>query len=149
MQAGKRGPRNPGRAIKTKEAPAPGGHYSQAISVGGQIYVSVSGPFDPKTHKAVEKDIEIQTKQTLNNIRAILKADGASMSEVVKVTTYLRNMKDFEGMDKVYSRFFPTNPPARTTVQVGLYGKDRLLAADAIVILTNRPFSQPWAPCDL
>ncbi len=149
MQAGKRGPRNPGRAIKTNEAPAPGGHYSQAISVGGQIYVSGSGPFDPKIHKAVEKDIEIQTKQTLNNIRAILKADGASMSEVVKVTTYLRNMKDFEGMDKFYSRFFPTNPPARTTVQVGLYGKDRLLAADAIVILTNRPFSQPWAPCDL
>lgn len=143
MQAGKRGPRNPGRAIKTKEAPAPGGHYFQAISVGGQIYVSGSGPFDPKTHKAVEKDIEIQTKQTLNNIRAILKADGASMSEVVKVTTYLRNMKDFEVMDKVYSRFFPTNPPARTTVQVGLYGMERLLAVDAIAIKNNRPFSQP------
>ncbi len=83
----------------------------------------------------MEKDIEIQTKQTLNNIRAILKADGASMSEVVKVTTYLRNMKDFEGMDKFYSRFFPTNPPARTTVQVGLYGKERLIAVDAIAIM--------------
>jgi 2-iminobutanoate/2-iminopropanoate deaminase len=86
MQAGKRGPRNPGRAIKTKEAPAPGGHYSQAISVGGQIYVSGSGPFDPKIHKAVEKDIEIQTKQTLNIIRAILKADGESMSEGVSIS---------------------------------------------------------------
>ena len=62
------------------------------------------------------------------------------MSEVVKVTIYLRNMKDFEGMDKVYSRFFPTNPPA---VQVGLYGKESLLAVDAIAMKNNRPFSQP------
>ncbi len=65
------------------------------------------------------------------------------MSEVVKVANYLRNMKDFEGMDKAYSRFFPTNPPARTTVQVCLYGKERLLAVDAIAIKNNRPFSQP------
>ena len=137
MKAGKRGPRNSVRAIKTKEAPAPGGHYSQAISVGGHIYVSGSGPFDPKTHKAVGKNIETQTRQTMNNIRAILKAAGASMSDVVKITIYLRNMKDFGGMDKVFRWFFPTNPPARTTVQVGLYGNERLIAVDAIDIKTK------------
>jgi 2-iminobutanoate/2-iminopropanoate deaminase len=138
MKSGKRGSRKQGKAIRTKEAPAPGGHYSQAISVGGHIYVSGSGPFDPKTHKAVGRNIETQTKQTLNNIRAILNAAGASISEVVKITVYLRNMKDFEGMDKVYSRFFPTKPPARTTVQVGLYGKERLLAVDAIAIKSKK-----------
>jgi enamine deaminase RidA (YjgF/YER057c/UK114 family) len=53
MKAGKRASKRPVRAIKTKEAPVPGGHYSQAISVGGHIYLSGSGPFDPKTHKAV------------------------------------------------------------------------------------------------
>jgi 2-iminobutanoate/2-iminopropanoate deaminase len=73
----------------------------------------------------------------MNNIRAILKAAGASMSDVVKITIYLRNMKDFGGMDKVYRWFFPINPPARTTVQVGLYGKERLLAVDAIAIKTQ------------
>ena len=134
MKTGKRSSRKHGRAIKTKEAPAPGEHYSQGISARGHIYVSGSGPFDPKTHKAVGKNIETQTRQTMNNIRAILKAAGASMSEVVKITIYLRNMKDFGGMDKVYSRFIPTNPPARTTVQVGLYGKERLIAVDAIAI---------------
>lgn len=100
--------------------------------------MSGSGPFDPKTHKAVGKDIETQTRQTMNNIRAILKAAGASMSDVVKITIYLRNMKDFGGMDKVYGWFFPTNPPARTTVQVGLYGKERLIAVDAIAVKTNK-----------
>lgn len=59
------------------------------------------------------------------------------MSDVVKITIYLRNMKDFGGMDKVYRWFFPFNPPARTTVQVGLYGKERLLAVDAIAIKTQ------------
>ncbi len=73
----------------------------------------------------------------MNNIRAILKAAGASMSDVVKITIYLRNMKDFEGMDKVYRWFFPINPPARTTVQVGLYGKERLITVDAIAIKTK------------
>ncbi len=103
----------------------------------GHIYVSGSGPFDPKTHKAMGKDIETQNKQTMNNIRAILKAAGASMSDVVQITIYLRNMKDFERMDKVYRWFFPINPLARTTVQVGLYGKERLVAVDAIAIKTK------------
>ena len=98
----------------------------------------LAGPTrDPKTHKAMGKDIETQTKQTMNNIRAILKAAGASMSDVVQITIYLRNMKDFERMDKVYRWFFPINPLARTTVQVGLYGKERLVAVDAIAIKTK------------
>lgn len=59
------------------------------------------------------------------------------MSDVVKITIYLRNMKDFGGMDKVYSRLFLINPPAKTTVQVGLYGKERLIAVDAIAIKTQ------------
>jgi 2-iminobutanoate/2-iminopropanoate deaminase len=124
---------SPGKkiAVKTKRAPAPGGHYSQAISAGGRIYVSGSGPFDARTHKIVGANIESQTKQTLRNIRAILEAAGASLADVVKVTVYLRNMGDFDAMDKTYKSFFPNDPPARTTVEVGLYGSDRLLAVDA------------------
>lgn len=100
----------------------------------GHIYVSGSGPFDPKTHKAMGKDIETQTKQTMNNIRAILKAAWASMSDVVQITIYLRNMKDFERMDKAYRWFFPINPLARTTVQVGPYGKERLVGLNSLAL---------------
>lgn len=94
-------------------------------------------PSIPRPTRQWGKNIETQTRQTMNNIRAILKAAGASMSDVVKITIYLRNMKDFGGMDKVYSRLFLINPPARTTVQVGLYGKERLIAVDAIAIKTQ------------
>jgi len=118
-------------AVKTKRAPAPGGHYSQAISSGGHVYVSGSGPFDPRTHKLVGNNIEAQTGQTLKNIQAILETAGASLADVVKVTVYLRNMGDFDAMDKTYKRFFSKDPPARTTVEVGLYGSERLLAVDA------------------
>ena len=122
------------RAVKTKEAPAPGGHYSQAISSAGHIYVSGSGPFSPSTHKIVGGNIQTQTRQTLKNIKAILKAEGASLKDVVKVTVYLRNMSDFDAMDHAYKSFFPKDPPARTTVEVGLYGAERILAVDAVAI---------------
>ncbi|HEY1267485.1 MAG TPA: RidA family protein [Candidatus Binatia bacterium] len=118
-------------AIKTTNAPGPGGHYSQAIAAGGRVYVSGSGPFDPHTHKIVGADIAAQTRQTLKNIGAILEAAGASLKDVVKVTVYLRNIGDFDAMDKAYKEFFPVDPPARTTVEVGLYGAERLLAVDA------------------
>jgi 2-iminobutanoate/2-iminopropanoate deaminase len=118
-------------AVKTGNAPAPGGHYSQAIAASGRVYVSGSGPFDPHTHKIVGGDIAAQTRQTLKNIGAILEAGGASLKDVVKVTVYLRDMGDFDAMDKAYKEFFPEDPPARTTVQVGLYGAERLLAVDA------------------
>src|SRR4051794_18663881 len=115
----KEGKRN---AVKTPNAPGPGGHYSQAIAAGGRGYVSGSGPFDAQTHKIVGHDIATQTRQTLKNIGAILEAAGAALKDVVKVTVYLRDMGDFDAMDKAYKEFFPVDPPARTTVQVGLYG---------------------------
>jgi 2-iminobutanoate/2-iminopropanoate deaminase len=121
-------------AVKTKEAPTLGGHYSQAISSGGHVYISGSGPFHPNTHKIVGRTIEAQTRQTLTNIKMILKAAGASLKDVVKVNIYLRNMNDFDAMDNIYKRFFAKDPPARTTVEVGLYGADRLLAVDAVAV---------------
>ena len=121
-------------AIRTRNAPDPGGHYSQGINAGDHIYVSGSGPFDPATHKIVGQDIQIQTTQTLKNIKAILHAAGVSMDDVVKVTVYLRDMKDFVKMDQVYMTFFPRNPPARTTIHAGLYGKGRRITVDAIAV---------------
>lgn len=120
------------KIVKTDKAPAPGGHYSQAVRVGNDVYVSGSGPFDPKTHEIVPGGIEEQTKQTLRNIAAILEAAGSSMKDVVKVTVFLKNMSDFQAMDSTYKAYFPTDPPARTTVQSVLYGNERLIVIDAV-----------------
>jgi 2-iminobutanoate/2-iminopropanoate deaminase len=121
-------------AVRTPEAPAPGGHYSQAIVVDDDIYVAGSGPHDPITHKIVGRTIKEQTEQTLRNIQAILNAAGASLTDVVKVTVYLRRMSDFAKMDAAYKAFFAKDPPARTTVQVGLFGAGRLVAIDAVAV---------------
>lgn len=134
MKTEKKEPSRRRLAVKSKLAPAPGGHYSQAIRSGNHVYISGSGPFDPTTHKVVGQTIDSQTEQTLKNIQAILEAAGASLKDVVQVTVYLRDMNDFEAMDKTYKRFFPKDPPARTTVEVGLYGSERLLAVDAVAI---------------
>ena len=104
------------RAVRTRQAPAPGGHYSQAIVAGEAIYVAGSGPFDAARHALVGGTIEAQTAQTLRNIDAILRAAGAGLADVVKVTVYLKRMSDFARMDAAYRRFFPGPPPARTTV---------------------------------
>lgn len=123
------------KIVRTDKAPAPGGHYSQAVRAGNEIYVSGSGPFDPKTHEIVPGGIEEQTKQTLRNIAAVLEAAGSSLKDVVRVTVYLKNIDDFEAMDLVYKKYFPEDPPARTTVQAVLYGKTRLIVMDAIAHL--------------
>lgn len=120
------------RIVRTERAPAPGGHYSQAVRVGEEIYVSGSGPFDPKTHEIVPGGIGEQTAQTLRNIAAIVEAAGGSLRDVVKVTVYLKNMTDFQAMDATYGTFFAADPPARTTVQAVLFGERRLIVIDAI-----------------
>ena len=124
------------RAIRTNDAPAPGGHYSQAIRAGNQVYVAGSGPFNPHTHRMVGTTIKEQTRQTLDNISAILRASGSSLEQVVKVTAYLKSMKDFPDMDEVFKEYFKNEPPARTTVQAELYGEGRLIVLDAIAYVS-------------
>jgi 2-iminobutanoate/2-iminopropanoate deaminase len=119
------------QVVYTKNAPAPGGHYSQAIRAGNDIFVAGSGPFDPVTHELVPGGIAEQTRKTLDNIAAIVEAAGGSMDGVVKVTVYLKNMSDFREMDAAYKAYFPTDPPARTTVQAELFGAGRLIVIDA------------------
>ncbi|GAB4574566.1 MAG: RidA family protein [Anaerolineae bacterium] len=103
--------------IRTPNAPAAIGAYSQAIRVNGLVYTSGQLPIDPKTGKLVEGDIKAQTQQVMKNIAAILRAAGTSMRHAVKVTVYLRNLSDFAGMNEVYAEWLnPEKPPARSTV---------------------------------
>ena len=93
--------------IKTDNAPAAIGPYSQGYKAGDYIFVSGQGPLDSQTGKVKGDTIEEQTRQTLENIEAILQANGASMKDVVKVTVILTNPSSFKPMNEVYKTFFP------------------------------------------
>jgi 2-iminobutanoate/2-iminopropanoate deaminase len=103
--------------IISDKLPAPKGPYSPAIRANGFVFVSGQGPLDPKTGEAFRGDIREQTRLVLDNIRAILAAAGSSLHEVVKTNVYLTDIADFAAMNEVYATFFPSEPPARTTIQ--------------------------------
>ncbi len=122
------------RVIFTEKAPKPIGPYSQAILVPpGWIFISGQIPINPKTGEIVGNDIKTQTRQVLENIKAILNAVGASMEDVVKVTVFLKNIKMFPDFNQVYAKYFKKDPPARTTVEVSNLPKGVLIEIDAIV----------------
>jgi 2-iminobutanoate/2-iminopropanoate deaminase len=105
------------QVITSNDLPAPKGPYSPAVRAGGLVFVSGQGPIVPATGEVLRGSIEEQTELVLGNIRAILAAAGVAMEAVVKTTVYLADIQDFAAMNRVYATFFPTNPPARTTIQ--------------------------------
>lgn len=122
----------PKQVIRTPNAPQPIGPYSQGIMVDGFLFVSGQGATDPNTGRLSGTDIQSQTRQTLTNVRNIVEASGLSIRDIVRVSIYLKNMKDFKEMNEVYKSFFPDAPPARTTVQVELPLPDMLIEMDAV-----------------
>ena len=108
--------------IRTENAPLAGGPYSQGIRAGDFIYVAGQGPADPVTRKNVGDTIEEQTAQTLENVKAILEAAGASMADVVKSTVHLTDLSLFSRFNRVYETYFPDPKPVRTTVGSQLQG---------------------------
>lgn len=119
-------------AIITEDAPLPVGHYSQAIKVGGFIFVSGQIPIDPKTGETVKGGIEEQTRRVLENIKAILEAGDGSLSKVVKISVFLRNLADFGKVDAIFGEYFPLEPPARETVEVSRLPKDASIEISTI-----------------
>jgi 2-iminobutanoate/2-iminopropanoate deaminase len=106
------------RAISTDRAPKPVGPFSQAIMANGFVFVAGITAREPKTGQVIEDDITRQTELVMENIKVILEAAGSSFDRAVKTTVYLKDMNDFDAMGKVYSRYFPSHPPARATVEV-------------------------------
>ena len=102
--------------IQTDKAPIPKFPYSQGLRVGDFIFTAGQGPVDPATGKIVGDTIEEQTRQTLENIKAILEAAGATMDDVVKVTVHLADLNDFQRFNQVYATYFTDPRPVRTTV---------------------------------
>lgn len=104
------------RTILTKDAPLPGGHYSQAIEHAGIIYVSGQLPVNPKTGEKCLGSIEEQTKQVLENVSSILKASDSSVNNILKMTVYISEMELWDRVNKVYADFFGKHKPARAIV---------------------------------
>ena len=123
------------QAVKTENAPAAIGPYSQGIQAGDFVFVSGQLPLDPKTGTFPEGVAE-QTRQSILNLRAILLAAGTDLDRVVKTTVYLKDMNDFAAMNAVYAELFGTeNAPARAAVQVARLPKDALVEIEAIACL--------------
>lgn len=123
------------QAIHTEKAPAAIGPYSQAIKVGGLLFISGQIPVDPATG-AIAQGIEAQAAQSLTNIKHILAEAGLTMDAVVKTTVFLKDMNDFAAMNAVYAQFFEgTTYPARSAVEVARLPKDVLVEIETIAEL--------------
>ena len=118
--------------IKTDQAPAAIGPYSQGVRIGDFLFTSGQIALDPATGEMCSGEIEQETEQTLQNIEAILKAGGLSLGHVVKTTVYLADLNHFVRMNQVYEQFFSSNKPARACVQVAALPKGAKVEIDAV-----------------
>lgn len=112
------------KVIKTDKAPAAFGPFCQAVKIKGFIFTSGILPLDPSSGKKIEGGVEEETRQTLENIREILKAANSSLTDVVRVTIFLVDMNDFDRVNSVYSEYFSEPYPARAAVGVNALAKD-------------------------
>ena len=106
------------KIVTTGAAPAPIGPYSQGVIAGGLLFVSGQTPLDPQSGELVSGGIEAQTERVLENLMAVLKEAKLGAENVVKTTLFLADMADFPKVNAVYGRYFPKEPPARSTFQV-------------------------------
>jgi len=104
--------------IATDKAPAAVGPYSQGVRVGDFIFTAGQLGIVPGTKEFAGPDVEAQTRQALENLKAVLEAGGSCLKHVVKTTVFLQDIGEFARMNAVYAEFFPENPPARSAVQV-------------------------------
>ncbi|MBV8818549.1 MAG: RidA family protein [Acidobacteriaceae bacterium] len=121
--------------IATSQAPKAIGPYSQAIVVNGMAFLSGQIPTDPDTNQLITGGIEQQTERVLENIKAVLAACGTNFGNVVKTTVFLTDMSDFPKMNEIYARYFPENPPARSTVQAAKLPRDVNVEIDCIAVV--------------
>jgi len=121
-------------AIQTDKAPKAIGPYAQAIKANGFIYTAGQIPIDPKTGNFVEGGINEQTRQVLENLKAVLAAAGSSLDQVVKATVFLKNMADFPAMNEVYGEYLGNAKPARSTVAVAELPRGALVEIDLVAL---------------
>jgi 2-iminobutanoate/2-iminopropanoate deaminase len=121
--------------VATDRGPKAIGPYSQAIRANGFVFLSGQIPLDPTTQQVVEGDAAVQTERVLENLKAVVEAAGSSIQRVVKTTVFLADMNDFAAMNEVYSRYFVTHRPARSTVEVARLPKNVRVEIDLIALI--------------
>jgi 2-iminobutanoate/2-iminopropanoate deaminase len=110
--------------VASQDAPAAIGPYSQAIRVGDTVWLAGQISLDPVTGGMITGDIEIETRQVMANIVAVLKATGLELKDVVQSQVYLADLNEYQKFNEVYAEYFPNNPPARAVVQVSRLPRD-------------------------
>src|SRR6201984_3323443 len=122
------------KVISTSEAPGAIGPYSQAVRSGKFLFCSGQIPLDPKSGEIVPGDITAQTRRVLDNIAAVLGAEGLSFDNVVKTTIFLTNLGDFQTVNEIYGSYFKQNAPARSTVQVSALPRGANVEIEVIAV---------------
>jgi endoribonuclease L-PSP len=120
--------------IYTETAPKPLGPYSQAVKAGNMLFVSGQIPIDPKTGEVVKGGIKEQTRQVLENIKAVLEAAGYTLNDVTMAFVFLADMNMFPEYNEVYAQYFKEKPPARVTVQAARLPRDVLIEIAVIAV---------------
>lgn len=120
------------KIIHTFNAPAAIGPYSQAVIYEDTVYCSGQLPLHPETMEIVGQTAAEQTKQVLENLKAVLQAAGSSLEKVLKCTIYVKDLSEFSSLNEVYGNYFSENPPARATVEVSRLPKDVLVEIECV-----------------
>jgi len=120
------------KIINTKRAPAAIGPYSQATKFNNLIFISGQIAINPDSNKLLDKDITVQTKQVIENLKAILEDAGSSLEKVLKVSIFVTDIQDFDRVNQVYSEYFGTSLPARAFVEVRNLPKGARIEIEAI-----------------
>ncbi|WP_058990083.1 RidA family protein [Anaerococcus rubeinfantis] len=123
------------KIIETKNAPGAVGAYSQGIVSNGFVYSSGQLPLVPETGELISDDVKKATRQSLENVKAIVEAGGSSVEKIVKVNIFLDDVNDFAAVNEAYAEFFGDHKPARSCVEVGKLPKNGLLEIEAIAEL--------------
>ncbi|HXD38606.1 MAG TPA: RidA family protein [Rhodanobacter sp.] len=121
--------------IATTEAPAAIGPYSQAVRAGNTVYFSGQIPLDPATGALVEGDITAQTRRVFDNLVAVAKAAGGSLSQIVRVGIYVTDLANFAAVNAVMAEYFQQSYPARSTIEVSALPKAAQVEVDAVMVL--------------
>jgi len=121
--------------IRTEKAPAAIGPYSQAVKYGNMLFTSGTLGIDPVTGSFAEGGIQAQTKQCLENLKALLEASGSSLEKVLKTTVFIKEMNDFPKINEIYGQYFTKEQPGRSCVEVARLPKDALIEIEAIAFI--------------
>jgi len=122
------------KVIHTDKAPKAIGPYSQAIQAGNFLFLSGQIPLDPASGELVKGDIREQARRVLENLKGVLESQKLGMEDVVKVTIFLKDMGNFSQVNEVYGAYFPSSPPARSTVEVARLPRDVDIEIEAIAV---------------